>query len=115
MAVYIWEDDAFEKMVQIEGETWRKNVKNFGECGFDAFKTEFDRCGFSPDKIKELIKLETDGMNFHFTVRNNSSIYGYDGWNRYCVRLSGEIIFLKAFCEISANKEKARELGFTIH
>lgn len=115
MAVYIWEEDAFEKMVQIEGEDWRRHVKNFGECGFDAFKKDFESMEFTSERIQQFIKEESNGVRHsHLTVNGNAAIYGYGGWNRYSVSCSGEIVFLMAFCEDQKDEQKARELGFTV-
>ena len=43
MPIYIYEEDALDKMVLIEGEEWREHVKKFGVCSFQAFLDKWER------------------------------------------------------------------------
>lgn len=107
MTVYIYERDAFRKMVAVEGKYYPHNQKNFGICSFKAFKK----------KWKKLAKINdfTDGKPpYAIDVEGNRAIYGLCGWNRYLVLNTGEIMFLKAAARIPEDIEVARKIGFRI-
>ena len=43
MPVFIYEPDAFRKLCKVEGKDYPRNQKNFGICGFAAFKKKWKR------------------------------------------------------------------------
>jgi len=114
MPVYIYEPDAFEKMVKVEGEDWKRHVKDFGTCSFQAFldlwnsKYKHIQGGkYSKEVFKEINLRQPDGQ---------VSIYGAGGWHRYIVRGNGEICFMEIMCECKEMNcvKKAKQQGFTI-
>jgi hypothetical protein len=113
MPVYIYEPDAFKKMIKVEGKEWKRHVKDFGTCGFQAFldlwNSEYkDIQNKSSKKLLEKIHLrQPDGQ---------VSIYGAGGWHRYIVKGNGEICFMEIMCECEEMNcvEKAKQQGFTI-
>ena len=111
MAILISDTDAFDKLVCMEGERWRKlasDAKN--EYGFRyalntwiAYVEEAET--FDPEYAKtERFKMEGIGV----------VIYGEGGWNRYYVRGSGEIVFSKHHSSSQEKVDKAKEIGFGI-
>ena len=107
MAVYIYEKDAFDKMVKVEGEEFRccksKNVA--GICSFDAFLEEWLKV-FANNSY-----LRNRNPGFGINVNQNGAIWGWHGWNRYIVLSSGEITFLMPASN-SEYIEKAKKAGF---
>ena len=105
----IYDPDAFEKFVEVEGEDYRrfKSASSFGEVSFDAFLKEW----------KELDSCDLDfrgGLGFSIDVAGNGAIYGNGGYHRYIVRNSGEILFLRAAVAHEKCIERARRAGFRI-
>lgn len=103
MAVYIQDPDAFEKLVAVEGEEYRrcKTVEYFGNSSFDAFyQTWLEHGDPNARGSRENIR----------TTSATASIYGLDGWNRYILRKDGEILFDESF----GDPQKAKETGFNI-
>ena len=98
MAVYIYEKDAFDKMVKVEGPEYRRhgNREHMGDCSFDAFKEAWEK-GCSGVCV---------------TVEGGAAIYGLWGWHRYCVQPDGEILFLEAFTQSVMEIGTARMAGF---
>ncbi len=86
MSVFIYEKDAFEKIVAVEGPGYIKNQKNFDDYSFSAFYKRWQElCGQDPNFIN---------ASEHFIgVGLCCAIYGLGGWNRYLVRNTGEIFF----------------------
>jgi hypothetical protein len=109
MSIYIFEQDAFEKIIEIEGEKYRKYKEKFefGTCSFDAFLQEWkENC--EPDPAVMNHKPE-----FCIDVESNGAIYGFGGWNRYFVLNSGEVVFSRLH-GVEKVIEKAKEIGFRI-
>jgi len=113
MPVYIYDEDAFEKMILVEGEDYRKfkTIQMFGSNSFDCFKNYWDEV---VSKIKE--DDRKNYWNDSYSPENSPTIYGHHGWNRYAVKYSGEIIFLSSFDSSidMAFTKRAREIGFRI-
>jgi hypothetical protein len=123
MAVFIFDRDAFDKMVSVEGEEYRKykSKEVFGQCSFDAFYEEFNRYHSRPwqlrwIKFKRLLGLYwlKRDLDFGITVDDNGAIYGLYGWNRYTVRYSGEIWFIRAAARCKEDIVNAKKVGFRI-
>ena len=116
MPVYIYDKDAFRKMMLVEGGGLRKSELNFvkHQC------TPMEQCSFFAfyQKWQELYainpKCVESRLDFRLTVDHNDYIYGLWGWNRYSVRNTGEIIFLRYFSRDEDSIKKAAELGFRI-
>ena len=107
MPVYIFEESAFEKILEVEGERHRRFMteKEYGVCSFEAFLRKWCR------DFKYHPSLKNYNPRFAIDVEGNRAIYGLEGYNRYVVFNNGEIALLKA----SSNRiyiEKARKAGF---
>ncbi|MBI4708758.1 MAG: hypothetical protein HY764_00970 [Candidatus Portnoybacteria bacterium] len=106
MPVFIYEPDAFKKICLVEGPDYAENQKDFGICGFDAFKKRWE------EAIKQNPALkETEGC-YAISVDSNSAIYGWGGYNRYIVFYSGEILFSSNHAINEAALKLAKEVGF---
>jgi hypothetical protein len=110
MPVFIFDPDAFEKMVKVEGEEYRgnKTKETFSDCSFDAFL----------EKWESEYKGNADIINFRpkfgISVNGIGAIYGLGGFNRYAVLNSGEITFIEAQSRTSACTELAKREGFRL-
>ena len=114
MAIFIWQTDAMEKMVQLEGESWRRHQVAMDFCSFDAFLQEFRASGVSPEIAAELSeKVRQACRQMSLIVKGNPSIYGFYGYPRYSVNYLGEIFFQAGFASPEA-VVKAAALGFSI-
>jgi hypothetical protein len=118
MALFIWQKNALEIMAKIEGEDWLRHVKDFGDCGFEAFFNEWKKLNYSKDS---LARMQTEDPRKFFlrqttfiSFNGNSAIYGYWGWNRYLVSFLGEIIFNEAFCADKEKIEQVKSLGIRL-
>lgn len=113
MPVFIYDKDAFEKMILVEGEDYRqfKTEKMFEDKSFDSFKNYWDEV---VSKIEE--EDRKTYWNDSYSPKNSPTIYGHHGWNRYAVKYSGEIIFLSSFDPSidMAFTKRAQEIGFRI-
>ncbi len=107
MPIYIYECDAFRKMVVVEGKDYLHNQRNFGICSFSSFRKKWKKFakinGFTDEKPPYAIDVE-----------GNRAIYGLGGWNRYLVLNTGEIMFLEAAARTPEDIEVARKIGFRI-
>jgi hypothetical protein len=105
MSVFIYEPDAFEKMVKIEGEDYRrcKNKESFDDCSFDAFLEAWE------ESLKRQPDFKDFRPEFGIGVKGNQAIYGWWGWNRYVVLNSGEIMFHSGFLTSVAGEEIVHE------
>ena len=106
MAVFIYEKDAFQKIVAVEGEEYTRDQKFFGSCSFSAFY----------QKWQELHAQDPNFINapeYFIEAEWNSTIYGLGGWNRYLVRNTGEIFFVAAAGSLESIK-RAKTQGFQI-
>lgn len=116
MPVMIYDEDAFEKMVEVEGEDYRRfrDKIRFGICSFEAFLETWKKLD------SENTEFKNDRPGFSIGVDRNGAIYGAGGWHRYIVRNDGEILFLRAAargwpCDYHKEYvEKARAAGFRI-
>ena len=115
MPVYIYEEDAFEKMVAVEGETWRRHVKNFGEWGFQAFLDAWNELKPEIEEERKQPGWEENLKDFGISTEGGgSAIYGAGGYNGYMVTYDGEIIFLRMMAGTAAAIPKAEAQGFRI-
>lgn len=105
MPVFIYKPDAFEKMVKIEGEDYRrrKSKESFGNCSFDAFLEVWEAID------KKYPDFRNDKPAFGIDVKGNGAIYGLGGWNRYIVLNTGEIMLHRYFLTSIADKEIMNE------
>ena len=108
MPVYIYDSDAFEKMVKIEGEDWARHQLRFGDCSFDAFYTAWKE--LSDEDRQVAVGTDTD---WGIDVNGMGAIYGRDGWNRYTVRYSGEILMIRRVCS-ARSITLGETLGFRV-
>jgi len=119
VAVFIFDNDALDKMALIEGERWKKHQLDKDYPCFLTFKEiwyEF----FQSAKNRNIVSKEADmqqayPVNQGITDKNNNgAIYGDGGWTRYTVRLSGEILFIKDFSPSADITQKAQVVGFNL-
>ena len=120
MAVYIYDENAFEKFVLVEGEEyWEyKSEKEFGDYSFDAFFKQWRKiCKRSLwwYRFKRRLSIPFRKYNLGIsTPSGNAAIYGLWGWNRYAVRENGEILFIKLLSEYEEDIQKAQKVGFRL-
>lgn len=107
MPIFIFEPDAFDKLVLVEGPDYECHRDDTGMCSFNAFLERFELMKLTNPDIanrKSKIRLEVEG---------NSEIYGRGGFNRYIVLNNGEILFQK-FSSSNDAERRARKIGFRI-
>ena len=112
MAVHIYDPHALDLMASIEGQSWRAAQESgtFGDNGFYAFKTAYDR-------MTEMERQMLDPQrNFIIVLPSGAcAIFGANGHNRYTVRRSGEILFLRLKSFSLKTTELAQFLGFSVY
>ncbi len=108
MPVFIYEKDAFRKIVCVEGPEYPHNQRNFGICSFRAFKNKWRRLYKADERLIDFRPV------FGINVKGNGAIYGFGGWNRYVVLNTGEIMLLGPSVELPEDIVKARQVGFRI-
>ena len=110
MTISIFGQDAFDKMVEVEGEDYRRfrNESEFGVCSFEAFLEKWKR-----DYAKNFY-VRTFKPEFGIDVEGNGAIYGLGGWNRYVVLNSGEIAFIRSAAKTETYAGIAKRVGFRL-
>lgn len=110
MPIYIFEKNAFDKMIKVEGEEYRrvKSKEEFGDCSFDAFFEEWKK-DYAENSEARNFKPE-----FGIRVNGNGAIYGLEGWNRYAILNSGEMVFIRSLAKIEEYIKKAKKTGFRL-
>lgn len=117
MAVYIWQENAFDKMAEVEGEDWKRQQEEglFGNNSFAVFKRQYEELVREAPNIKDLsefaITITEENDNGRAT---DSVIYGHGGWNRYVVLNTGEICFIELMAPSVEYVERAKKAGFRI-
>jgi hypothetical protein len=112
MPVFIYEPDAFEKMVQVEGDDFRRRKDADDSWSFNAFLKKWqslDRTDPKFRKRRPYFAIDADQFG--------STIYGWGGWHRYVVLNTGEILLIANSTqapETSAVLKQARKTGFRI-
>jgi len=109
MAIYIYEQDAFEKMVEVEGEEFRRFDKRNKLASFESFLEKWEQ-EYKPH-LDEIIK--SSNLKKNISLPYSGSIYGLHGWSRYIVRQDGEILFHHAFSDKEGVSDVKRK-GFNI-
>ena len=112
MPVFIYERDAFRKMIAVEGPEYPRNQRFFGSVSFGAAKREWDK--FFRDN--EELRNSRPEFVIGITAQDVGIIYGLGGWNRYVVLNSGEIMLTGDMSSPRCRKciEPARRIGFRI-
>lgn len=114
MPVYIFEPDAFDKIIEVEGEMFREHRSKFGYCSFETFLKEWNKSYAPyPDRKNFRPEFGIDSKRADGTV-GSGAIYGLGGWDRYTVLNSGEIAFIRYFTLNQERLQKAKEIGFRI-
>ena len=109
MPVFIFEEESFEKLIEVEGEDYRRfrGKDMFKEVSFDAFLELWN-------SVSQDQSLRNHRPEFALGVNSfGSAIYGYAGWNRYVLLNTGELMLIEG----SSTKDyikKARDAGFRI-
>jgi hypothetical protein len=117
MPVFVYEPDAFQRLCALEAafcppaaEEYPRDatLERFGDCSFEAFRLAWE-------------KAREKGLHEHpqasestISVGGNNAIYGYWGWTRYVVYLSGEIAFIAVMSPDPAWVDIAKTHGFRI-
>jgi hypothetical protein len=107
MSVYIYEEDAFDKMAKVErSDLWLRMQEDgrFGDYSFQSFLKVWN------EKYKDLDKPYS--FDWGITAGDAGAIYGDGGFNRYTVRIDGEIKMIQGLARSLEDIEKALELGF---
>lgn len=118
MAVFIFDDDALQRMAVVEGprcgEEWLRHMADgllVGPCAFPTFKVVYMRELWP---YRERIIRDGNGDEPVLRGELSATIYGWWGWNRYRLLCSGEIVFLKGFASGDDCVQRAREQGFRV-
>ncbi len=107
MPVFIYEEDALEKMGCVEGKRWLDDQKaDTSDVSFSSFLKVWQKFykGLPSEFIKKHPKMCV-------IVNGHTTIYGHLGVNRYSVKLSGEIVYSSLQ---GSNPEEAKKAGFTV-
>lgn len=119
MAVFIFDNDALDKMTLVEGERWKKRQDDtdtptfttFKNAWYEFFQSAKDRgLAKSESEIKQALRVDHGIVDKY----NNGAIYGDGGWTRYSVRASGEILFIKDASPSEEITRKAIAAGFNL-
>lgn len=108
MSVFIYQKDAKQKIIAVEGEWWVREQNIGRKYSFYAFLRKW-RKEIAPNKY-----LVENGKRVFITIDSIGAFYGFRGYNRYCVDYSGEIFFVKDLAASKEYVEKAIKAGFTI-
>lgn len=100
MSINIFNEDAFSKLVEMEGDAWLRQQQEA------LAQATSGRALHENSFIGAVLQLAEHG--------DTVIIYGLNGWHRYSVGMDGEIWFLRYFCVNEADVEKARTVGFNI-
>ena len=117
--MYIFDNNAFEALCQVEGESWRKQqtasisgaeAKAPSPFGFFAWKAAWDE---KSRLLEQHPEYEDEPVGSFLVTSGDGAIYGDGGWDRYAVRADGEIVLLK-WSATAAKQEKATSLGIRV-
>lgn len=111
MPVYIYEEGAFEKMSQVENSDQWLRMQADGRFGDYSFQTFLDVWN---EKYKDLDKDKPYPFDSGITAGDAGAIYGHGGFNRYTVRMDGEIKFIEFLSRCDEDTQKAQEVGFRL-
>lgn len=112
MAVHIYDPHALDLMTSIEGQSWRAAQESgaYGDNGFLAFKQAYEQLTEAERQIYD------PQRNFIIVLPSGAcAIFGANGHNRYTVRRSGEILFLRLKSFSLKTTEMAQFLGFSVY
>ena len=106
MPIFIYEPDALERLVEIEGPEYRRCAKKeyFGDCALEAFLEKWNTVFRDNEPLRR-------ARPFAIDVKGTGAIYGVGGWNRYIVLNTGEIMLIK-FLSYPKFIERAKRAGF---
>ncbi|MEK7630186.1 MAG: hypothetical protein AAB432_02260 [Patescibacteria group bacterium] len=112
MPVFIFQKNAFKKMIQVEGEGFRERENDTDDYSFKAFHDHWKNLSKNNKRYSPRVKAE-----FTISVHDSSTIYGFGGWHRYVVMNNGEILLIKSSV-LKWKQEwilkKAKKVGFKI-
>jgi hypothetical protein len=110
--VFIYDTDALDRLTDVEGEAWRKlqdRNQDSPYC-FHAWKRAWD---YRQRMMIEDPSYAEEPVATFLEESGDGAIYGNGGWDRYVVRLTGELVLLSGSAS-SRNKTKAEQAGFTV-
>lgn len=92
MTVYIYQQDALQRLAVVEGAHWlrEQELRRDSPYGFYAWLQAWQaKVAAGPDYVEEPVRsfLERDG---------DGAIYGEGGYSRYTVRSDGEVLLSSA-------------------
>lgn len=112
MPVFIQQPDALDLLTKVEGPAWREKQERFGSCSFKAFHDEWLQAqSYLTEEDKASEWYRTDSLT---TPGGDGAIYGEGGWNRYIVKYTGEIVFLRRQAWGPEAIQRAEEAGFRV-
>ena len=110
MSVFIYESDAFEKIVLVEGEEYREFNKKNKLASFESFLEKWTQ-KYKPS-LDQIIQSQKAKQTL--SLSDVGSILGLGGWNRYLVCRDGEILFHSDFSD-KEGIDNAKNNGFTVY
>lgn len=113
MSIYIFEEDALDKMAELEGQPWKEQQEKEldSKCGFHFFLDIWEK------EYRGNYDLIAEGVKFGCFVSTHgdgNAIYGRSGFNRYAVRVDGKLFFLRDLAINNDVVETAMSIGFDI-
>lgn len=110
--VFIYDPDALDRLTDVEGEAWRKLQDRHPTSPycFHAWKQAWDE---KQRMVAENPEYADEPVSSFLAESGDGAIYGNGGWDRYAVRLNGELV-LMTWSATSSNREKAARAGFTV-
>lgn len=111
MAVHIYDPQALDLITAIEGQGWRNDQESgrFGENSFYVFKQAWELL-----PVTERDKLDPQ-RNFIIVLPSGACAIFGAGSNRYTVRRTGEILFLRLKSFSPKTTDLASTLGFSVY
>lgn len=107
MPVFIYQDDAIDKIDRVEGLGWKEHDDRASDYTFQANKTAWETFD------AEIKKESAEDQEYSRDIYSHPTIYGKSGWNRYYVTGYGEIVFSR-YNSSDDGLQKAKQEGFRI-
>ncbi len=118
--VSILQDDAADKIIELEQLSWDVNSRS-GREWQEELRAEIAQARQQYRRLLQAVPTLADrGENRLIGVDllgDEGQIYGMGGINRFDVNAQGRVVIMQAFCSLNKKDEilkKAREMGFHV-